>query len=309
MNISKEFFSRLDRLRSGDGSGRKKIIIGIATGIILLLTSIIIISNFQMEKDPSTKRINMMPKKRAPKKTLDYDFVKVDTIAIPTFPRAEQPQPAEPLPLAEKPEKTPPAKPKRTTPQTTAPTFKTSPAPQTTYPNAGNRGSSNMIVTNNLEQNQVRQAGPTGFFGRDAALVKVVLQNTTEASNGSLVEARVLNDSKWGDVKIPRRSKIIGIASLINGRVNIDFQQIVINDSTRSCNGQAYDLKKQRGLPYSQIPSEAEEIALQELQSATAGIPVVGSVTARASRTGNLNQETTKLDEGLEFYAWINSIL
>ena len=162
---------------------------------------------------------------------------------------------------------------------------------------------------NKIQQNPVQQAPRGSVLGRDATLVKVVLHRANHASNGSIVEARILNDTKWGNVKIPRRSKIIGVASLFNGRVNVDFQQIVINDSTRSCSGQAHDLKRQRGLPYSRVSSDAEEIALQELQSATAGIPVVSSVTAQVNRSSNITQETTTLDEGLEFYAWINSIL
>ena len=292
----------------------RKLVFGIAAGVILLLITFSVMSSLEVKKDPTTRKINLMPKKQVPQKNLDYDFITVDTIAIPTFPKAGQPepQPVEKLPVAEKPKPQQPST-KKTTPAKPKTTFRTSPSPQrrtaTTYPRAASRNNSNMIITNNLQQNNVRQGVSRGSaLGRDAALVKVVLPRATHASNSALIQARVLNDSRWGNIKIPRRSKIIGIASLFNGRVNIDFQQIIINDSTRSCNGQAYDLKRQRGLSYSQVSSDAEEIALQELQSATAGIPIVSSVASRVNRSNNINQETTTLDEGLEFYAWINSI-
>ena len=169
-----------------------------------------------------------------------------------------------------------------------------------------------MIVMNNMQENQVHSGGFAGGgygFGSQSALVKVVLADKTPVANGSVVVARVLRDSKWGDINIPRRSKLIGIASLFANRVNIEFREVVINDSSKSCNGRAYDLKQLEGLAYSPANSETKSIIMDELRNATTGVPVVGSVTSRAALSNNLIQEVAELDEGLEFYVLVTSIL
>ena len=170
-----------------------------------------------------------------------------------------------------------------------------------------------MIVMNNMQENQVHSGGfggsAFGGLGSQSALVKVVLTDKTPVADGSVVVARVLRDSKWGDINIPRRSKLVGIASLTGNRVNIEFREIVINDSSKSCNGRAYDLKQMEGLAYSPANSETKSIIMDELRNATTGVPVVGSVTSRATLSNNFIQEVAELDEGLEFYVLITSIL
>jgi len=167
-----------------------------------------------------------------------------------------------------------------------------------------------MIVTNNLAANPVGgSTSPTTFTGMQSALIKVVLPDRTPVANGSLVEARVLRDSKWGNVFIPRRTRLIGVATLFNRRVNIDFREIVINKTSRSCSGRAFDLKRLQGLPYSPVNSETKRALLEELRDAISGVPVVGRVANRATLTRDYTQDVSELDEGLEFYVLVNSIL
>jgi hypothetical protein len=128
-------------------------------------------------------------------------------------------------------------------------------------------------------------------------------------ANGSLVEARVMRDAKLGNIYIPKRTKLIGIASLMNLRINIDFQEIYINDSNRACRGRAYDLKRLQGLSYSPVNSEAKRVLLEELRDAVSGVPVLGRVANRATYSANYyDQDVSVLDEGLEFYVMIESI-
>jgi hypothetical protein len=47
---------------------------------------------------------------------------------------------------------------------------------------------------------------------------------------------------------------------------------------------------------------------MEELRNATTGVPFVGSITNRATRSGSIIQEVAQLEEGLEFYVLINSI-
>lgn len=168
----------------------------------------------------------------------------------------------------------------------------------------------NMIVTNNLSESAVQSGStPSPYTGMQSTLVKVVLPNRTPVANGSIVEARVLRDSKWGNTFIPKRAKLIGTASLMNRRINIDFQEIYISDNSRSCRGRAYDLKRLQGLPYSPVNSEAKRVLLEELRDAVSGVPVLGRVANRATYSANYyDQDVSVLDEGLEFYVMIESI-
>ena len=167
-----------------------------------------------------------------------------------------------------------------------------------------------MIVTNNFSEGTVQSGDtPSTYTGRQAALLKFVLPNRTPVANGSLVEARLLRDSKWGNIYLPKRTKIIGVASLMNRRVNIDFQEIYISNNSRSCRGRAYDLKQLQGLPYSPVNSEAKRVLLEELRDAVAGVPVLGRVANRATYSANYyDQDVSVLDEGSEFYVLIESI-
>lgn len=322
MNIGRLFFELFKRWGIGRWSRLKKMIIGIA-GIISILFFFIIFSNQQTNKNSSLPKVTLMPQKAKPKKELNYEFIKLDTIKIPNFPRAAKPvaetlkkvEPyhLEPLPLAENTNQSAlePQQLKKSVKSKISSKVKSMlPKKSASYKTKPASKNPNMIVTNNLAANPVHSgSSPTAFAGMQSALIKLVLPNRTPVANGSLVEARVLRDSKWGSMFIPRRTKLIGVASLFNRRVNIDFREIIINNMSRSCSGRAYDLKRLQGLPYSPVNSATKRALLEELRDAVSGIPVVGRVANRATLTRNYTQDVSELEEGLEFYALINSIL
>jgi hypothetical protein len=307
MNLGKDF---LDRLGIDRWPRRKKIIIGVA-GFLMLFLILFTVSLYQVSSDSEKPRVNLLPNKKKPEKDLTYDFIKLDTLKIPTFSRNEPPREPDPIPdriyqaprESEKPkQKTPRPK---TTPQTVTPP-PTTPGFSST-PSAANKNP-NMIVMNNLNENQISRGGLGGRLGGQSALVKVVLPDNIPVANGSMVEARAIRDAEWGDIFIPKRSKFRGTASLFNDRVNIDFREIIIHDTSRSCSGRAYDLKQMEGLAYSPVSNETKEILMDELRNATTGVPFVGSITNRATRSGSIVNEVARLDEGLEFYVLVNSI-
>lgn len=310
MNAVKQF---VDQLGIDKWPTRKKIIIGIA-GFIMLFTILFAVSFYQVTSESDSPKVNLLPRDKKPAKDLSYDFIKLDTLSMPTFPRAEEPQKTAPMVDNNyEPRKELPVEPKNKSKPVSTPSQPTPPPASFNYspPQASVNKNPNMIVMNNMQENQVHKSGIAGGgfgYGSQSALIKVVLADKTPVASGSVVIARVLKDSKWGDINIPRRAKLVGIASLFSGRVNIDFREIVINDSSKSCNGRAYDLKQLEGLAYSQVNSETQQILKEELRNATTGIPVVGSVTSRVASPGNFTQEVAQLDEGLEFYVLITSI-
>ncbi|MBN2089756.1 conjugative transposon protein TraM [candidate division KSB1 bacterium] len=256
---------------------------------------------------------NLQPK-------LNYDFIKIDTVKIPSFKPAVEPLPVaseviEPLTLSRT-EKTPSQtvtekkqverQPARARAVPDDPFFESEPSRQVTPSNGRNP---NMIVLSNLAESSFGTGGGTSTFsGHESALVKVMLPNHTPIANGSLVEARVLHDTKVGTTVIPRRTRLIGIASLYNRRVEIDLREIVLDNVTRTCAGRAFDLKKLRGIPYSPVTSEVKRALLEELRDAVSGVPVVGRVANRTTMYNDMNQDVSELDEGLEFYFLIESI-
>jgi len=305
----------LERFKLAGGQRLKKIII-IGAGILFLLL-LVFISNKQGKKSVSYSKVSLMPiDAKKPKKGLNYEFIKFDTVKIPSFAPAEnafmEQSPAiQTLPLTESnrqyrnaPQSSP--KPAISTASKVEPLL----SPETSFSQTSQANKNpNMIVMNNMAENSVSSNGsPATYAGRQSALVKVVLPNRTPVANGSLVEARIIHEAKWGNVLLPRRTKLLGVASLFNRRVDIELREIVINDVSRTGGGRAYDLKRLQGLPYSPINSEAKRVLFEELRDAVAGVPVVGRVANRATMYDNLNQDVAELEEGLEFYFLIESI-
>jgi len=317
MNMGR-FSEIFGRFKFATWSRTKKIVILTAGGISLLLF-IILISSGSSNKQSEFNKVTLIPKDSTPKKDLNYEFIKFDTIKIPNFalaeePFAEPPKNIESVTFTENTKK--PAietstikKPVKSSPKLVQPGPAPSQQPISLQTRSANQ-SPNMIVTNNLSENKVQGGSSTPTFtGMQSALVKVVLSDRTPVANGSLVEARVLREAKWGNMFIPKRTKLIGTASLYNQRVNIDFQEIVINGTGRSCRGRAYDLKRLQGIQYSPVNSEAKRVLLEELRDVVSGVPVLGRVANRATYSSNYsNQDVSVLDEGLEFYVMIESI-
>ncbi len=315
MNMGR-FPELFERLKIARWPKIKKIVI-LTAGIVSLLFLIIIFSNRQVDKKPAFNKVSLIPMEAKTKKELNYEFIKFDTIKIPDFtpmetPVVEPPGKIEPILFTED-SKHPSIetgtikKSAKSKPKTIEPLLPEQPIsfqPRATSQNP------NMIVTNNLSENPVQSGTTTPkFTGLQSTLLKVVLPNRTPVANGSLVEARVLRDGKWGNVFIPKRAKLIGIASLFNRRVNIEFREIMINDVSRSCRGRAYDLKRLQGLPYSPVSSEAKRILLEELRDMVSGVPVVGRAANRATYSSSYyDQDVSELDEGLEFFVLVESI-
>ena len=292
---------------------RKKIVLGIV-GFVTVFLLMFAFSLYQVSNQDGNPKVNLLPRNKKPPTDLKYDFIKLDTLRLPTLPSQNDPLQSPPLtdntyqrsrePEKPQPKQQPPVEPKSYQPPSTPPQS----APVFSAP-AGANKNPDMIVINKMQQNQVQSGRlPGGSFGSQSAMVKVVLPDKTPVATGSIVEARVLHEAKWGDITIPKRSKLRGIASLFSNRVNIEFQEIIIGDSTRTCSGRAYDLKQLQGLAYSPVNSETQQIVMEELRNATTGIPVVGSITNRATYNSNYSQEVTRLDEGLEFYVLITSV-
>jgi len=315
MNMGR-FSELLERLRITRLPKMKPIVIGLVAVVSILLIIVIISSNGNEKKTPYTK-VSILPTETKPKKELDYEFIKFDTIKIPNFaptehPIAEPPRAIEPVVFTDKTtkpkietgtiKKTVAVKPSQTEPIA-------SENPISLNPRSVNQNP-NMIVTNNFSEGTAQSGGTSSTYtGRQSTLVKVVLPKRTPVANGSLVEARMLRDSKWGNVYLPKRTKLIGVASLMNRRVNIDFQEVFINNNSRSCRGRAYDSKQLQGLSYSPVNSEAKRILLEELRDVVSGVPVLGRVANRATYSANYyDQDVSVLDEGLEFYVLIESI-
>lgn len=311
-----KFIERLpERFKLAGMSRRTKVFIGIGA-IALLLVLFFVNSLMDMTgKTPGTTKVNLVPQKERPKKNLNYDFIKLDTLQIPNFTQRDRTTQSLPQPEPENFPRTQPS-----TRQPEQPKSSPSGSPLLSEPAAaplqgitssqGVNRNPNMIVMNNLSQTPVPGGSASSAFatGRETALIKVVIPDRTPVADGSLVIARVLRDSKWGNINLPRRTKLIGTASLYNNRVHIDFREVMINDSSRSCTGKAYDLKQMEGIGYSPVSNEAKQILMEELRNATLGVPVVGNVANRATYSGNYFRDVTELDEGMEFFALISAI-
>lgn len=305
-----------ERFKVNNNPGLKKLII-VGGGVVFLLL-FMVVSNKQSKKNPSVSKVSLMPlEAKQQKRELNYEFIKFDTVKIPSFaPAAErsfmdQPLTIEP-PLAatrnwqasRAQQSTPPANIAKANQVTPLPSSE----PLVVASDNVNRNP-NMIIMNNIGDNQLQHGGATTTFaGRQSLLIKLVLPNRTPVGNGSLVEARVLHECQYGNLTIPRRAKLIGIASLFNRRVDIQWREVIINDVSHSCSGRAYDLKRLQGLPYSPVSIEAKRVLLEELRDAVSGVPVVGRVANRATAYNDFNQDVAELEEGLEFYGLIESI-
>ncbi|HEX9970820.1 MAG TPA: conjugative transposon protein TraM [bacterium] len=318
MNIREVFNNLLIRFKGVNLSKQKRLII-LVLAFILFLILMTVFSNKGTQKKSSFQNVSIMPRESSKsKKDLNYEFIKLDTIKIPSFTSSQEFQ------LAEKPEASEPlfintdkirpelqSTSQQATPLTASVKSAAPPVQASSlFPISSANRNPNMIITNNLAESQESANGSQSLYtGKQSALIKVMLPNRTPVANGSLVEARVLRDSNWGNLVIPRRTKLIGVASLFNRRVEIEFREIIINNSSRSCSGKAYDLKQLKGIAYSPVSSEAKRILVEELRDAVSGVPVVGRVANRATYASNYSdQDISELDEGLEFYVLVESV-
>ncbi len=300
MNFFKEKIQQLRRI-NWPPPKRLMILGGILFAILLLLINIF---DSAPEGDLPAD-VNFTMGQPAPRKSLDYDFISMDTLEIPNFRKPEKPRNQTFTPKNQLPEPRPAPKTRfKKQPKTVR---KSQPTRRQNRVNVNKNP--NMIVMNQLAKNPVQPSNSAGAFtGRESALVKVMLPAKTKVANSSLVEARVLRDFQWKNITIPRRSRLIGTASLLNRRVQIDFREIIINGKSHSCSGRAYDLKRLQGLAYSPVNAETKRVVEEELRDAVTGVPILGRVANRRTLSNSLAGAVATLDEGLEFYVMINSI-
>jgi hypothetical protein len=243
--------------------------------------------------------------KAPPQRNLDYTIVKIDTLPFsrPAPPTggasvtAVSPEPSSAAKVSPSPKK-----------RTAQREYVAPPSSGSTRFDGGGSygGGGNMIVVSTLDSRG--GAGGYGrFSGGQTLRLKVILPAKISVTNGSLVEARVMQDETWNGMEIPRRSILFGVCNLQNNRVHIEFNELRIRGVSHSCNGRAYDLKSVPGIPYSPFSAEAEKAVLDELKGAAAGVPVVGRYLNQSS-VNSITDEKTTLDEGLEFYVLVANI-
>ncbi len=245
-----------------------------------------------------------------PQQKLDYDIVKLDTFSLGDYYKpAPEPSlsPVAPAPQTERavsarPQREPTAQApvEEVRSAASAPAAASFPSAPVTVPGSGR----SMIVHSSLGSNEF---STSNVLGLQSALLKVMLPDKTPVTNNSLVLARVIGEGQWGSIEIPRRAQLLGVATLQNSRVEIQFREIRINGVTRTCTGRAYDLKRLPGIPYTPLDDKTRKVVLDELRSIASGIPIVGRYAADQEVTP-FNQEVTTLEEGLEFYAQITNI-
>ncbi len=244
-----------------------------------------------------------------PRQKLNYDIVQIDTISLGDYLKSQEPAaaPAVTESVVRQPQPRATTTSTRRAPETQA-QYPASPRFESIASNPVADRNPNMIVVSSMSGNN--PAATSSILGVQSTLVKVTLPEKVSVNNNSLVEARVISETNLGNTSIPRRAKLLGIASLQGNRVYVDFREIKIDGVSRSCSGRAYDLRKQLGLAYSPLQaaqSSAGKAVVDELKSVASGIPVVGRY-ANQTNTNALTEETARFEEGTEFYVHITSI-
>jgi hypothetical protein len=291
-------------------NGRKRtkpqmLMLGILAAFVIFI--VFILFTRQQTASSRKKPGPFVVQKTPPPRSLDYQIVKVDTIPFsrPALPGSGASSSPAPSPAGQRSLAPPERSAGATAREYVAPPPSSSPAPRF---NGSSGGGGDMIVVSSLNQQQATNASALGgYAGLHSVRVKVILPEKTPVTNGSLVEARVMKDEVWGNFAIPRRATLLGVCNLQNNRVQIDFREIRFQGATYTCSGRAYDLKFLPGISYSPLDAKAKQIVVEELKSAAAGVPIVGRYLNQ-SDVNPFNDEVTTLEEGLEFYALINSI-
>jgi len=280
-----------------DGRRRMKptvVMMGVVSAFVLFVFIVLLMQN---RAEQNRRKAGPFANRPAqPQRDLDYQIVRVDTIPVSNLavPSSNAPAMLSPDPLA-----------RSTSPTAGLSETEKNPALGGSGTPARNTGN-NMIVVSTLDQ---KQAGGsiTSMGGLQSVRLKVLLPQKTPVMNGSLLEARVMKDDRLGKIDIPRRTQLLGLCTLQNNRVQVEFRELRIKDVTYTCTGRAYDLKFLPGLGYLPLDAKAKQLLLDELKSATASVPIVGRYLNQ-TEVNPFTDEITSLDEGMEFYAVINSV-
>jgi hypothetical protein len=304
----------LDKMLFEVKNGQRRLKPGVVIGLSAALFALFALTVFMMARQNRPKQVDS-PFAHHPslsRQKLDYNIVQLDTISLGDYLKNQEPAINMPAPSRE--ESTDKREPRtavtassRRVPESAA-EYPASPRLANGSTSSVGDGNPNMIVYSSM--GATKQAAGGGVLGRQSALVKVTLVDKISVTNNSLVEARVINEADLGGTPIPRRARLSGTASLQGSRVYIEFREIRIDGTARSCSGRAYDMKKQLGLPYPAVQAaqaSAGKAVVDELKSAASGIPVVGRY-AHQTNTNSLTEDVARFDEGYEFYVQLNSI-
>jgi hypothetical protein len=308
----------LYKFLSGKGRMKPQVII-IGALMLLAVFAISLISAYREAAQKKQRPSNpFVAQPVQPKRDLDYKIIKVDSIPYNNLAiqgAQKQSEPASQLsPQQTRQKTTASSTGTQTQRQRSQPKRTTGVAPSRStvrQPARVSGANSNMIVLDkSRQQKQQTTSGGNfspGIAGLQTVRLKLILLEKTPVTNGSLVEARVMDDARYRNLQIPRRSNILGIARLQNNRVEIDFREIRIEGRTYTCSGRAYDLKNLPGIRYNPLNINAKQALIDEFKSAASGVPVVGRIINRPN-FNPITDEITTLDEGLEFYALLTNI-
>lgn len=288
-----------------DGQRRIKPQIIMMGGVLAFAGFVLFFLLIQRQTAPSNKTPGpFITPQTMPQRNLDYQIVKVDTLpfSYSTAPSAAS-SPSTPVLPPASPSLTP--QPERST-RSVARAPASPPRTSTVSPRTSYSQSDNMIVVSSLEPRQ-GTAVLDGYSGSQLVRLKVFVPQKTPVMNGSVIEVRVMKDDRYGTIEIPRRSQLVGFCSLRNNRVQIEFRELKVRDTTYRCRGNAYDLKQLPGLAYLPLDNEAKKAVWDEVKSTAAGIPVVGRYLNQPN-VDPFTEEVTTLDEGLEFYVLVEQI-
>lgn len=307
MNLEKMFFEN----RQGQRRLKPRMVMMASVAAFMVFILFVLLAYQRNATGERTAPNPFAVRPASPQQKLDYDIVRLDTFSLGDYYKpAQEPltSPVAPAPQTERavsarprPQQTvqePAADERRTV--SAPPAASTFPSAPVTVPSSGR----SMIVHSSLGSNEF---STSNVLGLQSVLLKVMLPDKTPVTNNSLVLARVIGEGQWGSIAIPRRAQLLGVATLQNNRVEIQFREIRINGVTRTCSGRAYDLKRLPGIPYTPLDDKTRKVVLDELRSIASGIPIVGRYAADQDVTP-FNQEVTTLEEGLEFYAQITNI-
>ncbi len=302
-----QFEKILFETKNGQRRVKPRVVIGLSAALFALFAFTVMLVARQNAK-PKQMDSPFAHHPSLSRQKLDYNIVHLDTISLGDHLKRQEEVMAPPV--AESPAviapSSQPGKGTRRASESPA-EYPASPRLTSAGDPAGDRNL-NMIVYSSM--GAANQVAGGGTLGVQTVLLKVTLTDKISVSNNSLVEARVLNEASLGTTVIPRRAKLSGVASLQGSRVFIDFREIRIEGVARSCNGRAYDMKRQLGLPYPAVQAaqaSASKAVVDELKSAASGIPVVGRY-ANQTNTNSLTEDVARFDEGFEFYVQLNSV-
>ena len=294
-----KFFNSFSEIRNGQRRLKHRAVMIISVMVFAVFVFFTFILYYQNAESRRSSGLFLVRPKAPPKK-IDYNLIQIEPIPIGEHLKKNKPASQPVLVAKPKPQivKSKAQSKKKSQAVKSAPSYTR--APRTTRIDRN----PNMIVYSSIGSDNISSRNNLGL---QRTLVKVILPAETSVTNSSLIQARVMKSGRWGNIEILKRSQLLGVVTLQNSRVEVQFNQLRIGDITYSCTGRAFDLKLIPGLQYTPLSDRTRQVVLDELKSAAAAIPVIGRYTNQPD-LNPFNQEVTTLEEGLEFYAQITNV-